>query len=488
MSNTTQRRQPGPTGRRRPLALLVLLLLTALAGSATVVVTERPAAAAVAVARPNIVLITADDMRLDDLRWMPQTKQLIRAAGATVPTFISNHPMCCPARAEILSGRYGHNSGVRHNVGPYGGYSSWRTPGQHLGRWLKDAGYRTAIVGKFLNGWERAPHTPPGWNRFNPTVKGIYKPFDIRMWHHGKPRSYSGTHTSDLMGRFTTDYIRSFAKSGAPFFIWCSQVSPHDMLVNGKFVPPVPALRHRTLYQDVLPPSLSDPAFNEDDVSDKPPSVRASAKKSRQAMITLHRARIRSLRSVDDQVKAVVDTLRQVGQLNRTFIFFLSDNGYLIGEHRLVGKNRPYEQALRVPLVVRGPGIPAGAVRPAVYSMVDLAPTFLQIAQAKAPLTLDGRSMLATLRGGTAGYGDYLIQGGESTQPWWWRGVRSPGFVYARYTSGFEELYDRKQDPHQLRNAAKDPAYADALTRHRQRFDELRDCTGATCSTGTTAP
>ena len=476
MSITKWPRERVPVARRGMVGLLLVLVVVA--ASATVGA-ETPARAATP--RPNIVLITADDMRLDDLRWMPQTKKLIGAAGATVPTFISNHPMCCPARAEILSGRYGHNSGVLHNTGPYGGYPAWRTPGQHVGRWLQGSGYRTALVGKFLNRWERSPHTPPGWNRFNPTLRGIYKPFEIRMWHNGRPRSYSGTHTSDLMGGFTKEYIRSFAKSGDPFFIWCSQVAPHDMLVNGAFGPPRPALRHRTLYQDVLPPSLADPSFNEADVSDKPPSVRASAKQSRQEMIVLHRARIRSLRSVDDQVKAVVDTLRQVGQLRRTYVFFLSDNGYLIGEHRQVGKNRPYEPALRVPFLVRGPGIPAGVVRPAVYSMVDLAPTFLQIAGAQPPVVIDGRSILASLRTGVTGYGDYLIQGGDSHEPWWWRGVRSRGFVYARYSNGFEELYDRTNDPYQLRNVVDDPAYADELARQRQRRDELRSCTGAEC-------
>jgi N-acetylglucosamine-6-sulfatase len=464
---------------RRTLGALVLFVTVALAGSTTAVVTERPAAAASS--RPNIILITADDMRLDDLQWMPRTKALVQGSGVTATTFLSNHPICCPARAEILTGQYGHNSGVLHNDGEFGGYPALRKPNQHIGRWLEDAGYRTALVGKFLNRWEQRPRTPAGWTVFNPIVRGIYAPFDIRMWRHGRPRTFTGVHTSDLVGRFTTRYIRRFAESRAPFFIWMSQVAPHDMRVNGKIGPPVPARRHRSLYQDVRPPSLSDPAFNEADVSDKPVSVRRKGLKSRRKITRLHRARIRSLRSVDDQVEAVVNTLRKVGELERTYIFFLSDNGYLLGEHRLIGKNRPYEQALRVPLVVRGPSLPAGAETTATYGMVDLAATFLEIAQTSHPRPRDGRSMLPALRGGGEGYADYLIQAGESRRRWFWRGVRSSDHTYAKYGSGAEELYDLIADPHQLDNLAKDPAYAEVLASQRARLRDLRGCEGAVC-------
>jgi N-acetylglucosamine-6-sulfatase len=319
----------------------------------------------------------------------------------------------------------------------------------------------------------------------------------------GRPRRYTGTHTSDMMGRFTNTYIRQFARQGRPFFIWNSQVAPHGMYVDGRWVDPVPAVRHRTVYPYAVPPTLSNPAYGEADVSDKPKYVRNATTLTRSRATTLHRLRIRSLRSVDDQVKSMVDTLREVGRLRNTYIFFTSDNGHLLGEHRLRWKNFPYEESLRVPLLARGPGIPANVERNSMYSLVDLAPTFLDIA--RRPRALDGRSMLATLRGGAAGYGDYLIQAGyDGSNGWWWRGVRSKDFVYVRYfdpvDEGFEELYDMRKDPHQLQNlvqnhgvqdgvpnVARNPAYQDDLLRYRQRLSDLSSCAGAGCRTGAVA-
>lgn len=477
-----------PTSRRRRFGRLAAVLAVAsLSASATVTISDQPVAAAPADTRPNIILITTDDMARTDLRWMPQTRKLLGTAGVSLPQFISNHPVCCPARAEILTGQYAQNNGVRNNVGPLGGYDALREEGQHIGSWLKDAGYRTAFVGKHLNGWENNPRTQPGWTRFNPIVDGIYRPFDLTMWRDGQPLAYSGTHTSDLMGRLTNNYIRNFAQAGGPFFIWTSQVAPHGMQVDGRWVPPLPAARHRGVYPDALPPTLKRPSYGEADVSDKPQYVQDSVTLSRTRAIAVHRARIRSLRSVDDQVKSMVDTLRKVGRLRNTFIFFTSDNGYLLGEHRLRNKNYPYEESLRVPFLARGPGIPAGTTRDGMYSLVDLAPTFLRIAGVSSPRVLDGRSMLPTLRRGAPGYSDYLIQAGHEQSDWWWRGVRSKEFVYVKYydplDGGFEELYDMRKDPYQLRNVAQDPLYAAELARYRLRLETLGSCAGSTCWT-----
>ncbi|HEX6248275.1 MAG TPA: sulfatase [Nocardioidaceae bacterium] len=469
--------------RRSGRALAAWLAAGAVAvitASTTVVVTEQPVVAADK--RPNIILITTDDMSLTDLRWMPQTRKLIRGAGANVSGFLSNHPLCCAARAEILTGQYAHNNGVHHNGGQNGGYPALLSKSQHIGTWLRNAGYRTAFVGKHLNLWEQTRHRQPGWSRFNPALRGIYHPFRITMFHGGQPRTYRGTHTSDLMGQFTTRYIRAFSRSGAPFFIWTSQVAPHQMNVDGRWRPPVPAVRHRDLYATVMPPTLSDPAYDGADVSDKPPYVQASTTVSRDTVIAWHRARIRSLRSVDDQVKEMVEALRSVGELRNTFIFFTSDNGYMLGEHRQTGKNKPYEESVRVPLVVRGPGIPAGALRREIYGLVDLAPTFLHIAGATAGRPLDGRSMLPTLRRGTPGYDNYLMQAGHADAPWWWRGVGSTDFVYTRYDAdGFEELYDMRSDPHQLQNVANDPDYAATKAEYAARLAALSTCAGPTC-------
>lgn len=447
-------------------------------------------------AHPNIILITTDDMAKTDLTYMPETRKLIGDAGATVGDFLSNHPLCCPARAEILTGQYAQNNGVRDNGGEHGGYGSLARPGNNVAAWLQKAGYRTAFVGKHMNGWSGDSGRQPGWTVFDPILDGAYAPRDLTMYNNGSPKLYPGVHTSDLMGRLTQTYIKRFGAGTAPFFIWTSQVAPHGMLVDGAWTLPVPAARHQGLYPDAIPPALADPAFNELDVSDKPAWVQETVEASAASRIAWHRARIRSLRSVDDQVKNTVDALYAAGELRNTYLFFTSDNGYLLGEHRLGNKNKPYEQSLKIPLVVRGPGIPHGVVRRSTYGIVDLPATFVDLANATPARRLDGRSMAATLRRGAPGYGGYLIQAAVSeassstgpaasyASPWWWRGVRTRQFVYVRYDDGFEELYDMRKDPAQLDNVAGDPAYAGVQKAYAARLAVLADCVGATCRGG----
>jgi N-acetylglucosamine-6-sulfatase len=373
------------------------------------------------------------------------------------------------------------------NTGPNGGYDSLSKRGNHVGAWLESSGYNTAMVGKHMNGWEATQEHQPGWTIFDPMLRRVYSAYDITMYNDGNPRLYQNIHTSDLIGKLSVKYIRRFASSDAPFFLWTSQVAPHNMFVDGQWVNPIPAERHRDLYPNVVPPSLADPAFNEDDVSDKPAWVQDLSKVSEQAMSSRHRARIRTLRSVDDQVAATVEVLEDTGELSNTYIFFTSDNGFLLGEHRLRSKNLPYEQSLRVPLLVRGPGIDAGTTRAQTYSLVDLAPTFVDLAGATPGRILDGRSMLGSLLSGTRGYSHYLIQAGLD-EGWWWRGVRSKDYVYFRYDDGFEELYDMRNDPAQLLNVAGDADYAAVKADFAERLSVLETCSGVSCRTGGVTP
>ena len=450
---------------------------------------QLPAEQASAAGRPNIVLITADDMAASDLAWMPQTMRLLQDQGVDVTDFISNHPLCCPARAQIFTGQYAHNNGVRSNSGTYGGYHALDGKGNHVGTWLKRSGYQTAFIGKHLNNWTKSGHHQPGWTIFNPFYRGGYLPYGITMFNNGRPKRYARTYTADLVGRLTRDYIDRFSRSGAPFFIWASQLPPHKMRVRGHWTDPVPASRYRSSFSTAVPPAMSSPSYKEADVSDKPSYVRSRRGVSNRKVIALHRARIRSLRAVDDQVGAVVRALRDRNELDNTYVFFTSDNGYLLGEHRLLGKNYPYEESLQVPLLVRGPGLAAGAERDQMYGLVDLAPTFLDIAGATPGRTIDGRSMLDTLRSDAPGYDRFLIQATHGRQPWWWRGVRTQGHTYVHYSNGFTELYDRGSDPAQLVNVADDPAYAEARSAHADQLAALRSCAGSDCrSTATVGP
>jgi arylsulfatase A-like enzyme len=439
--------------------------------------------------RPNIVLVSTDDMNRSDLRWMPITRRLLGSQGVTVGDFISNHPLCCPARAEMLTGQYAQNNGVWDNeISRWGGYSRLARPAQHVGRWLQDAGYRTVFIGKHLNGYERVRTRQPGWTVFNPLMSGVYQPYGFTMYNNGSPRRVDGVHTADYLGRAAVRAVERFGPRAAPFFVWVSQVPPHGMYRDGRWVPAVPAPRHRGLFPNAVPPALSSPAFNEPVVTDKPGYVRSAPLVSAASVTREHRGRIRSLQAVDEQVGSLVRALRRTGELGRTYVFFTSDNGYLMGEHRLRYKNKPYEPNLRLPLLVRGPGLPAGVVRPATFGSVDLAPTFLDIAQAQAGVRVDGRSMLPTLRSGGRGYTHFLLQaGGWTDRPGvrrWWGGVRSRSFVYVRYRDGFTELYDRRRDPAQLRNVAGEPAYRGVVAEYAQRLDRLTGCSGRACQQG----
>lgn len=463
------------------LAVFTTLVATVAGGVDPASVSTPAAVAGTAQKRPNIVLISTDDMADYDLRYMPHTRRLIGRQGATLRGFISPHPLCCPARAEILTGQYAQNNGVRHNKGPFGGYPAL-DPQHTIGTWLHDSGYQTGFVGKFLNGYERTLEPNPGWDIFSPLVRRVYRAYGTGLLEDGYIRRYDDIHSADLVGMKTRQYIKRFSAADKPFFIWASQVAPHQTKgKRGTWVPPVPARRHRSLFSDVQAPSVSDPAFNERNVSDKPWYIRHSKRRSVADANHLFRRRIRSLQAVDEAVRSTVRTLKETGELRNTVIAFTSDNGFLIGEHRFYGKNTPYEQALQVPLLVRGPGIPVGVTRKQTTSMIDLAPTFLQLAHARPDLPVDGRSLLPVIRRNRGGYRTSLIQAGDAVTPWLFRGVRTKRYTYVGYFRGFEELYDRRQDPHQLLNVAHKYKYQEVLLELRKRTAFLSNCSGDSC-------
>lgn len=442
---------------------------------------------------PNIVLITTDDQRADDLRWMPRTRARLGRRGLTFRGMLSPHPLCCPARAEILTGQYGQNNGVFSNAGRWGGYK--RLDVDHtLATWLSAAGYHTALAGKHLNRYRARAGRDPGWTRFNPLVGSTYRYTSFTAWNDGHPQR--GRYLTDYLSRKSRRYVRQFASHDKPFFLWTSYVAPHasrfpcgragKQFCNG---PPIPARRHRHLYPHAVPPSFRSPAFNERNVSDKHPEVRDNQMFPRSRIRRLHLARIRSLASVDESVAALIRTLRRTGELGNTVVLFTSDNGYQMGAHRLLTKNQPFEESLRVPLLIRGPGIPAGHVVHQRVAMVDLAPTILELANGSADLIVDGQSLVRLLRApGTARRrGDtQLIQAGPRLGRgplWFFRGVRTARYTYAHYDDGgFRELYDRRRDPAQLRNVARSRSYRAVVAELERRTRQLKDCEGQACN------
>ncbi|HSE10010.1 MAG TPA: sulfatase [Nocardioidaceae bacterium] len=458
--------------RKRTPTLLLLLL--AFAGTVVVGPAVAPPSVAEGDNRPNFLLIVADDMAASDLRWMPRTRRVLQSHGVKMTDFLSNHPVCCPARAEILTGQYAHNNGVYHNGGPRGGFKA-HDPNHTIATWLQEAGYQTAFVGKYLNGYYGHHGVVPGWTEFNPTTKGQYAPYGFSALDNGNEHVVESLYTADWVKRETSRYISQFSDAGKPFFIYASQLAPHGMHVKGEWVNPIPAQRHSRLFPKALPPSLKSPSFNvKSYLSNRREVFRRNA-------VRLHRARVRSLQAVDEATVAAVKALREAGELDNTYIIFTSDNGFLIGEHRFVGKLTPYEQSLKIPMLVRGPGLAQGVKRSATGSLIDLAPTFLDLAGARATVPTDGRSLMPVLKGVGKGARYTLVQAGDNKAMWSWRGVRTKRYTWVRHRGGHQELYDLRRDPHQMNNVVDDVDYARVGARLRVKFTALRACSGVAC-------
>ncbi|MFC5178480.1 sulfatase [Nocardioides taihuensis] len=444
--------------------------------------------------RPNILLIMSDDQTTYDLRFMPRTLRLIGRAGVQVTDFLSPHPLCCPARAEVLTGEYAQNNGVRYNEGPLGGWKAFIQAGNarhQIGLWLHRAGYQTGFVGKMLNKYpDSGKPELPGYDHWNPTTLGTYSYFGTHYVNDGHQRQYPQRYVIDINADYTRSYLKEFASHDQPWFLWVSHVAPHNRRPINNTVtgmPPLAAKRYHGLFNDEVPPSLGKASFNEADVSDKP----LQPGRTDPARVTwLFQHRIRALQAVDEANAEAVNQLRRLGELDNTIIAYVSDNGFLLGEHRLLGKNLPYEEALRVPFLMRGPGVPAGKVIDQALNMVDITATFLAAAgilrEVDSAEGLDGMNMLPVFRGTATAPDTQLIQGGANGEPlreygWYWRGVTTRDWTYAHWWDGQEELYDNQTDPQQLDNLAGLPACQALLQQMAERLSQLGSCSGGDC-------
>ncbi len=454
---------------------------------------------------PNIILITTDDQTLDDLRHMPQTRKKLGQQGAVFKDMVSPHPLCCPARAEILSGQYAQNNGVHSNGGEWGGYMALREPDNTLQRWLYEAGYHTAVVGKFINYWfPETQAVPLGWEWFDASAKNSFGYYDFDMFTNGERtryddgESYSTTYTTERTVQLVEDWSagRDPLRDGAPgedkpFFIWTSYYAPHGECGEGSCkVGPAPEKRYRDLYPGATPPSFAKASYDAR-LDDPNPHIKGKAVLDRDRIAQFHRQRIQSLRSVDDGVTAIVRALRAAGELDDTVVMFTSDNGYLLGEHRYLGKTLAYEEALRVPLLVRGPGIARRTKVKEPVTTVDLASTVVDLAGATPGRTLDGRSLAGAARGqGRLRADTVLVQAGArsaraGTGPWMFRGVRTDRYTLTKWRkrSGriHIDLFDRRRDPEQVDNLAGSRRYRPVRLELKKRLRALDGCAGSDC-------
>ena len=468
------------------------LIWIGLAAGATLLLTsllQAPAPAPAAASRPNVLVIMTDDQRIEEMRVLPKTRALLEAQGTSFANSFVSYSLCCPSRSTFLTGQYPHNHGVLSNGGPNGGYQRLDHTNT-LPVWLQQADYYTAHVGKYLNNYGvDSPAPPPGWSRWfgliDPTT---YKLFDYTVSDDGVPVSYghaSGDYQTDVLAAEAERVLRSRAGESQPFFVTVAPVVPHLERLNGGQSPPRPAPRYQGRFAaEPMPVAAS---FSEADVSDKPAHIRrlpalSPAKTARETAV--FRARLASLLAVDDLVERLVDALAETGQLERTVIIFTSDNGFLLGEHRIVDqKYYPYEESIRVPLIIRGGGFPAGATAAQQVSNIDLAPTIVALTGAKPRRVMDGRSLLPlALDPGQGKDRTLLIEGvGAGTGKPSFQAVRDLRWLYVEYPSGDRELYDLAKDPFELRSRHAAPALAAVRADLAHRLARLRSCAGASC-------
>ncbi len=433
--------------------------------------------------RPNLVFVLTDDMRDDDLAHMPITRRLLADQGMEFTDAISPHPLCCPARAQLATGQYAQNNGVQHNRGVHGGFQAL-DPTQEASAWFRDNGYSTGFVGKFLNGYGPHDVRPSGWTRWDALTRGVYDYVNFSMTGDGAPHRYTDNYITSVIEDHANQDVRDFAASGDPFVLYAWHLAPHYRITpeGGRGLPPA-APRDRDLFLDERPTSFDAPSFNEADVSDQPAYLRHLSPASPDEVTAENTARLQALQSVDRAVGSLVETLDEEGVLDNTYIVFSSDNGYSMGEHRFVGKDVLTDEALQVPLLVRGPGIAPGSTSDLPVTLVDLPVTFAALTGVAPQWQVDGTSLAPTLRGEAQPFRDTtLIQTGRTLGDGWsHRGVRTERYLYGTDgTDGF--LYDRLLDPDEMVNLIDDPRYAEVQAALEVRRTELIACAGWTCN------
>ena len=431
-----------------PVRTLLLALLLGLALAA-------PAAAA----QPNVVVIETDDQTAADLAAMPETQRLIGDRGVSFENSVVSLSQCCPSRATFLTGQYAHNHEVRSAGPPFGGFNAF-DDSESLAVWLERAGYSTALIGKYMNqyGKDDPGYVPPGWTDWHALLgPSTYYFWDFGMSEGGRKQRVSGDYQTDVLTARSEAFVRKGAAEDRPFFLWTTYVAPHlagpaDILVPPRFETAVPS----PLFTNVFSPASMpwSPAFDEADVSDKPAAIRNRPRfgpGQTRWLETIWRKRQQALLSVDQGVRRIVRALEAAGELEDTLLVFTSDNGYMIGEHRIrESKVLPYEPSIRVPLLLRGPGIPSGATRSQLVWNGDLAPTILEAAGARAAWQTDGMSLLPFARDAAARSDrDVLLEGppqGADGAPRF-TGLRTTEELYVEYRGGEVELYDLRRRP-----------------------------------------
>jgi arylsulfatase A-like enzyme len=419
--------------------LLAVVRLALLAAAAIVGgLVDAPASRA-ATSPPNVLIIVTDDQRVGMLGVMPRTVQFFQKRGRTFPRGFVTTPLCCPSRSSIFTGLYAHNHGVLSN----GGHSLPQNV--TLQRYLHDAGYRTAIVGKYLNSWP-LERKPPYFDRWA-VEKDSYRNPEFNV--DGNVRTLTG-YTTNIVASKAVHLLEGFeATDSRPWFLYLAPKAPH--------LPATPAAEYANA---PLSEWARNPAVVETDRRDKPPWVRDRVVSP--DWIGAKRAgQLRTLMSADDLVGRVSRTLGALRERRRTIAFFLSDNGFMWGEHGLTRKDHPYTQSIKVPLLLRWPGHVEPGSRDGRYATnIDLAPTILDAAGITPASPMDGQSLLRTWTRKQL-FTEFFHPGDRPGVPGW-ASVRTKRMQYVEYYDHdrshviFREYYRLNRDPWQLTNLLRD--------------------------------
>jgi arylsulfatase A-like enzyme len=479
---------------RRPLrirgfvrAVAAIAILSSIGATAFGPATRTASSRMALPTAPNVVVILTDDQRWDALSRMPTVKsELVNKGVSFANSFVVNS-LCCPSRVTFLTGTYSHTNHVYTNFGVHGGWPAFKADGNTVATWLNRADYETALVGKYLNLYKASrfgTYIPPGWDRWitfteerDRETGGGPQYFDYKLTVDGAIEQHADSRTdyaTDVLADHADDFIRT-APVERPLFLYFAPPAPHP--------PGTPAPRDAGAFGGIH--AWRPPSYNEKDVSDKPryiKKINRFSAKQRRATDKLRRHQLESLLAVDDAVNQLLTALQDTGRLQNTLIVFTSDNGFSWGEHRWVGKEVPYEESIRVPLIMRWDdgGLPAGTTERRFALNLDLAPTIAHAAGV-APRGAEGRSLLAMVQNpGARGRDHFLIEHlGQTDPPPTYCALRSKKALYVRYThdknrKAFEELYLLGKDPYERSNVADKP-------RHHRLLRSMRRTTKHLC-------
>jgi N-acetylglucosamine-6-sulfatase len=447
---------------------------------AAAVVQRAPSQFSSSAKRPNIVFILTDDLAWNLVQYMPHVLKM-QKDGITFANYFVTDSLCCPSRSSIFTGRYPHDTGIFRNVGKEGGYIAFRDRGHEKETFadtIQAAGFRTAMLGKYLNGYLPAQHPPaPGWTSWAVAGNG-YPEFNYALNQDGKVARYGKQPTdylTDVMSGRATRFIKD--KPGTPFLIETASFAPH--------APYTPAPRDAAAFSGLTAPRT--PAFNAAPDAQAPKWLDAHRPLSDSDIAKIDRdfrKRAQSVLAVDKMIGDLQDAVAAIGEQNNTYFVFSSDNGYHMGEHRFMpGKMTAYDTDIHVPLIITGPGVPAGLTVQEITENIDLYPTFTELAGAGEIANIDGRSLVALMHGQKAAdwrtvalvehhgpvtdASDPDLPAVRSGNPPTYEAIRTSKSLYVEYITGDKEYHDLATDPDELHNSYASLSSDDKASLHR---------------------